>query len=60
MIVLGLFHGLVFLPVLLSLLGPEPYHSVTKNKEPKDDITKSCLIEVLLSQENNANRETNI
>ena len=25
MVLFGLFHGLCFLPVLLSLLGPEPY-----------------------------------
>jgi hypothetical protein len=36
MIVLGLFHGLLFLPVLLSLLGPDPYHGVNQTADPED------------------------
>lgn len=26
-VMLGLYHGLVFLPVILSLVGPQPYSS---------------------------------
>ena len=26
-VVFGLFHGLAYLPVILSWIGPEPYHS---------------------------------
>ena len=33
----GLFHGLVFLPVFLSILGPKPYQNVFK-KYQNDDI----------------------
>jgi hypothetical protein len=29
----GLFHGLVFLPVLLSLIGPQPYMNTQVAKE---------------------------
>jgi len=33
-VVFGLFHGLVFLPVLLSLVGPTPYeHIITSENE---------------------------
>ena len=36
-IVLGLFHGLVLLPVILSLVGPSPYRHYTQapTQEPE-------------------------
>ena len=36
-IVLGLFHGLVLLPVILSLFGPSPYkhYKQAPTQEPK-------------------------
>ena len=37
MVILGLFHGLIFLPVLLSLLGPDPYHSVSQEEEDLEE-----------------------
>lgn len=37
MVVFGLFHGLAYLPVILSWIGPQPYHS--ESEEDKKDIT---------------------
>lgn len=35
----GLFHGVVFLPVVLSLVGPEPYnHGDEVSRTPKSVI----------------------
>jgi hypothetical protein len=57
MIVLGLFHGLIFLPVLLSLLGPDPYHSVSQSDEveeqdesPKFPIDQDFIISKILTE----------
>ena len=36
----GLFHGLVFLPVLLSLVGPSPYSTTAKNLEAEEGDEK--------------------
>lgn len=36
-VVYGLYHGLVFLPVLLSLVGPEPYATATAEKLQLED-----------------------
>ena len=42
-IVLGLFHGLVLLPVILSMLGPSPYRHYTQapTQEPKQSTDDS-------------------
>lgn len=42
-IVLGLFHGLVLLPVILSLVGPSPYRHYTQapTQEPKQSTDNS-------------------
>ena len=42
-IVLGLFHGLVLLPVILSLAGPSPYRHYTQapTREPKQSTADS-------------------
>ncbi|XP_066266301.1 patched domain-containing protein 3-like [Branchiostoma lanceolatum] len=41
-VLFGLWHGLVFLPVICSLIGPAPYHTspdkTTDQSEKKDDI----------------------
>ena len=37
MIIIGLFHGLIVLPVALSLLCPEPYNHYTKLSATKSD-----------------------
>eukprot|EP00058_Branchiostoma_floridae_P007566 XP_002593054.1 hypothetical protein BRAFLDRAFT_74381 [Branchiostoma floridae] len=43
-VLFGLWHGLVFLPVICSLIGPAPYHTSSDNKmdqsEKKDDIVE--------------------
>ena len=39
MIVLGLFHGLVLLPVILSLVGPSPYRHYTQ--APTQEVKQS-------------------
>mgnify|MGYP001169713575 CR=1 FL=1 len=36
MILFGLYHGLIVLPVLLSLIGPDPYAAKTEDEEEKD------------------------
>ena len=43
----GLFHGMVFLPVLLSLLGPKPHLNVedhpSASVEPSPSTTASTI-----------------
>jgi len=40
-VILGFFHGLVFLPVVLSLVGPEQYDNTEKNEEDSDNDNDS-------------------
>lgn len=42
---MGLFHGLVFLPVFLSMLGPNPYPD--RMKKIKNNINDNEEIDVL-------------
>eukprot|EP00794_Sanderia_malayensis_P009125 gene9125-10098_t len=55
-VVFGLFHGLVFLPVLLGLIGPKPYHMTdskhpvqSENEEIADEQTNGKFAGQLLS-----------
>ena len=59
MIILGLFHGLIFLPVLLSLLGPDPYHGVSQIEDPEDGQL-SISPELLTEKHLNGGRETHL
>ncbi|XP_071523040.1 patched domain-containing protein 3-like isoform X2 [Panulirus ornatus] len=52
----GLFHGLVFLPVLLSLLGPAPYPSAKDDKLPETE-EMSAENQQLYQQERMEDRE---
>lgn len=38
-ILYGLFHGLVLLPVILSLIGPKPYNSLVMSPDPRENRT---------------------
>ena len=58
MVVFGLFHGLIFLPVLLSLLGPDPYHGVSQLEDPEDNLAISP--ELLTEKHLAGGRETNL
>jgi len=40
-VALGIAHGLVLLPVMLSLIGPQPYKSVTEKGESDDEPSTS-------------------
>lgn len=37
-VLFGLFHGLVYLPVVLSWLGPEPYHTSSVHTSPRRQL----------------------
>lgn len=43
MIILGLFHALVFLPVALSLIGPEPYVETDRGHPPNNISTFTMI-----------------
>ena len=63
MIILGLFHGLIFLPVLLSLLGPDPYHTVgqTTEEDPaEEEEAEKFRPEFLTSKILSEGRETDL
>ncbi|XP_078317578.1 patched domain-containing protein 3-like isoform X2 [Crassostrea virginica] len=59
-VVFGLFHGLVYLPVVLSWLGPEPYHTSSVHKSPtyqeKSEVASNGYVEdtKLLDHKNQA------
>ena len=43
----GLFHGLVYLPVILSLIGPKPYASALAKYKPKPSDQERAAAEPL-------------
>lgn len=56
----GLFHGLIYLPVALSVYGPSPYTSKTlgNKKEPEIALTSPATVNKELTVEKNAQEET--
>ncbi|ODN02586.1 Patched domain-containing protein 3, partial [Orchesella cincta] len=52
-VVYGLFHGLVFLPVLLSIIGPAPYATAVLEDENNDKRETRELQVLLLVNQNN-------
>jgi len=53
-VVYGLFHGLVFLPVLLSIIGPAPYASAVSEDENNENEVKEMQVLLLVNQNNEA------
>ncbi|XP_076462610.1 patched domain-containing protein 3-like isoform X2 [Babylonia areolata] len=44
-VIYGLFHGLLFLPVLLSWLGPQPYATADRHYHPNSETRPSTAAE---------------
>lgn len=53
----GLFHGLVFLPVLLSLLGPAPYPKEVGAEDSADDEASHPFTSQKKSEEQNEEQD---
>ena len=54
MVIFGLFHGLVFLPVILSIIGPDPYD--TKFLSPIEDQPETKYAVIAADQEYTVNQ----
>ena len=46
MILFGLYHGLIVLPVLLSLIGPDPYAAKTEDDADVENENAEELSEI--------------
>ena len=43
-VLFGLWHGLVLLPVLLSVIGPAPYPTARSNNTPTSKVNSGIII----------------
>ena len=50
MITFGLYHGLVFLPVLLSLVGPDAYQHLSDEEEGEEGAKEMEELPIKRSQ----------
>ena len=54
MILFGLYHGLVVLPVLLSLIGPDPFAAKTEEEDEENEAEELSEIKVKLTDDINS------
>lgn len=60
-VIFGLFHGLVYLPVILSWVGPAPYDTADPVSKPRESTTGDRVKEQessLLTSEKNKEKLT--
>ena len=57
MVVFGLFHGLLFLPVILSLLGPEERVNNVKKENVAQEQNGYCIVPLPRNEKGNTRRK---